>query len=81
MNWIVECVLYLFLVASAVVALGVPDLLTAAVVTTAFSFTAAILYMSMGAIDVGFTEAVVGAGIVGVFFVAALSRTTRKTKD
>ncbi|HLS27940.1 MAG TPA: hydrogenase subunit MbhD domain-containing protein [Opitutales bacterium] len=67
--------------ASAVVALGVPDLLTAAVVTTAFSFTAAILYMSMGAIDVGFTEAVVGAGIVGVFFVAALSRTTRKTKD
>lgn len=81
MNWIVECVLYVFLGISAVLALGVPDLLTAAVVTTAFSFTAAILYMSMGAIDVGFTEAVVGAGIVGVFFVAAISRTTRKTKD
>lgn len=81
MNWIIECVLYLFLVVAALLALAVPNLLAAAVVTSAFSFTAAILYMSMGAIDVGFTEAVVGAGIVGVFFVAAISRTTRKTED
>ncbi len=81
MNWQVECVLYLLLVVAALLALGVRNLLAAAVATTAFSFAAAVLYVSMGAVDVGFTEAVVGAGIVGVFFIAVLHQTTRKSQD
>ena len=35
----------------------------------------------MGAVDVGFTEAAVGAGITGVFFLMAIVRTTRRTED
>jgi energy-converting hydrogenase B subunit D len=81
MSWKIEVVLYLFLVASAIIALEVRNLLAAAVTTSVFSFVIAILFISMGAVDVGFTEAVVGAGIVGVFFLAMLLKTTRRTKD
>ena len=35
----------------------------------------------MGAVDVGFTEAVVGAGVTGILFVLVLFRTSRETKD
>ncbi len=81
MHWPIEIVLYLFLIASAVIALEVRNLLAAAITTSVFSFVVAVLFISMGAVDVGFTEAVVGAGIVGVFFVVLILRTTRKTAD
>jgi energy-converting hydrogenase B subunit D len=81
MPWKLELVLYLFLVASAIVALEVRNLLAAAVTTSVFSFVLALLFLSMGAVDVGFTEAVVGAGIVGVFFIAMILRTGRSTRD
>lgn len=81
MLWQIELVLYLFLIASAVVALEVRDLLAAAITTSVFSFVIAILFVSMGAVDVGFTEAVVGAGIVGVFFIVIILRTNRRSSD
>lgn len=81
MNWQIELVLYLFLIVTALLALGVGNLLAAAVATTSFSLIVSVLIISMGAIDVGFTEAVVGAGIVGVFFIAVIFKTTRKSRD
>lgn len=80
-HWTPEMMLYLFLISSAVIALEVRNLLAAAVATSVFSFMLAILFVSMGAVDVGFTEAVVGAGIVGVYFIAMILRTTRRTVD
>jgi multicomponent Na+:H+ antiporter subunit B len=35
----------------------------------------------MGAIDVGFTEAVVGAGVTGIFFVVLIFQTSRRSSD
>ena len=35
----------------------------------------------MGAVDVAFTEASVGAGVSTVLFLAAVFRTKRKSKD
>jgi multicomponent Na+:H+ antiporter subunit B len=35
----------------------------------------------MGAVDVGFTEAVVGAGVTSVLFVVAVYHTERKSVD
>jgi len=35
----------------------------------------------MGAVDVAFTEAAVGAGVSTVFLIAAIFRTTRRTQD
>ncbi len=81
MNWLVELVLYLLLLTTAILALSVRDLLAGAAAATAFTFTMALLFVSMGAIDVGFTEAVVGAGIVGVYFIAAVFQTSRRTRD
>lgn len=81
MIWELELILYLFLVVSAVVALEVKDLLVAVVMMSVFSFIMALLFISMGAVDVGFTEAVIGAGVTGILFVVVVYQTTRKTID
>lgn len=81
MIWELELILYLFLVISGVVALEVKDLLVAVVMMSVFSFVMALLFISMGAVDVGFTEAVIGAGVTGILFVVVVYQTTRKTKD
>lgn len=81
MIWELEVILYIFLAISAVVALEVKDMLIAVVMMTIFSFIMALLFVAMGAIDVGFTEAVVGAGVTGILFVVVLFKTTRKSKD
>ncbi len=81
MNWTVEIVLYLLLLTTAFLALSVRDLVAGAAAATAFSFTMALLYISMGAVDVGLTEVVVGAGIVGVYFFAVVFKTSRGTQD
>lgn len=81
MIWELELILYLFLVVSAVVALEVKDLLVAVVMMSVFSFIMALLFISMGAVDVGFTEAVIGAGVTGILFVVVVYQTTRKSID
>jgi energy-converting hydrogenase B subunit D len=81
MIWEVELILYLFVIVTAIVALEVKDLLTAVVSLTIFSFTMALLFVAMGGIDVGFTEAVVGAGVTGILFIVALYQTTIRTND
>ncbi|MDQ8185487.1 hydrogenase subunit MbhD domain-containing protein [Pelagicoccus sp. SDUM812002] len=81
MSSVIELLLYLLLIASALVAINVKDLLAAAVTTSVFSFVIAILFIEMGAVDVGFTEAVVGAGVLGVYFIMMILRTTRRTED
>lgn len=81
MHWELEIILYCFLVISAVVALSVKDLLTAVVTLNVFSFVVATLFVSMGAIDVGFTEAVVGAGVTGVLYIIMILKTSRRSSD
>jgi energy-converting hydrogenase B subunit D len=81
MIWQVEIVLYLFLIGSAVLALQARELLVSVVMLTLFSFLIALLFVAMGAVDVAFTEAVVGAGITGVLFVVAIFRTTNRSED
>ena len=70
-----------FAIALAIVALRVRDLVAAVVLFGAFSFCSATLFAVMGAVDVAFTEAIIGAVVATVFFMAALSRTTRRTAD
>jgi multicomponent Na+:H+ antiporter subunit B len=81
MYWELEIILFVFLIIVGVVALEVKDLLVSVVMLSAFSFTMALLFSSMGAVDVGFTEAVVGAGVTGILFLVALYQTTQKSKD
>lgn len=81
MIWQLELILFVLLLITAISALNAKNLLVAVVLLTLFSFIMALLFISMGAIDVGFTEAVVGAGVTGILFVVAIHKTTRATKD
>lgn len=81
MYWEIEALLFAFLFITALIALSVKDLLVAVVTLTAFSFISALIYTVMGAIDVGFTEAVVGAGVTGIFFVVLIFQTSRRSSD
>lgn len=81
MIWELELVLYIFLAITAVVALESKDLLVAVVLMTVFSFLLALLFIAMGAIDVGFTEAVIGAGITGILFIVVIYQTSRISND
>lgn len=77
----IEIVLFIFLVIAAIISLTVRNLLTAVVTLGIFSFISALVYVVMGAVDVGFTEAVVGAGVTGVFFIVLIIKTTRRCSD
>lgn len=81
MYWEFELILFFFLLTTAIIALEADDLLIAVVMLTIFSFLNALLFTTMGAVDVGFTEAVVGAGITGILLVVAIYQTTYKTVD
>ena len=81
MYWEIEALLFAFMFTTALIALYIKDLLVAVVTLTAFSFISALIYTVMGAIDVGFTEAVVGAGVTGIFFVVLIFQTSRRSSD
>ncbi len=81
MHWQIELLLFIFLIVTALISLHVKDLLTAVVTLSAFSFISALIYVVMGAIDVGFTEAVVGGGVTGIFFVVLIFQTSRRSAD
>ena len=71
----------LLLVVAAIVALRVKDLLTSSVVFAVYSFLMCLLWAEMGAVDVAFTEATVGAGISTVVMVATILNLKRKSSD
>jgi energy-converting hydrogenase B subunit D len=81
MIWQIESWLLLVLVFLAVVALSVRDLLGAVVILSGYSLVMALLFVSMGAVDVAFTEATLGAGVSGVLFVVALFNMERRSED
>ncbi len=81
MIWPVDLIIMLLVMVSGIGAIMVRDLLGAAVLFGVYSFLMCLLWAIMGAVDVAFTEASVGAGVSSVFFVAAVFRTSRRTKD
>lgn len=81
MHWPVDLIVLTFVICCAIAAISVKDLLGTAILFSAYSFLMCLLWTIMGAVDVAFTEASVGAGVSTIFFVAALFRTSRRTKD
>ena len=76
-----DIVLLVFLVIAAVLALGLKDLLAAAMVFSIYGFLICLIWAGMGAVDVAFTEATVGAGISTVLIVATILNTRRRSSD
>lgn len=81
MIWQLDLLVLSLVVICGVGSLMIKDLLGAAILFGAYSFMMCVLWAVMGAVDVAFTEAAVGAGVSTVFFVAAVFHTTRRTKD
>lgn len=81
MIWPVDLIIMILVIVCGLGALAVRDLLGAAILFGAYSFMMCLLWAMMGAVDVAFTEASVGAGVSTVLFVAAVFRTSRRTKD
>jgi len=79
--WQLDLVLLVLTVACAIGAVQVRDLLTSVVLLSAFSLFMCLLWIEMGAVDVAFTEAAVGAGVTTVFFVVVVLKTERESRD
>jgi uncharacterized MnhB-related membrane protein len=79
--WQIDLIILALVIVCAIAAISVRDLLGTAILFGAYSFMMCLLWAVMGAVDVAFTEASVGAGVSSVFVVAAVFRTTRRTKD
>jgi multicomponent Na+:H+ antiporter subunit B len=81
MIWQLNLSVLTLIVICAFAAVMVKDLLSAAIIFGAYSFLMCLLWTEMGAVDVAFTEASVGAGVSTVLFIAAVYQTTRKVKS
>ncbi len=81
MIWQFDLIILAFLVIAAVVALRVKDLLSASMIFGIYSFLMCLLWAEMGAVDVAFTEAAVGAGASTVFFIVTVYNTARRASD
>jgi len=76
-----DLIIQIFVIICAIAAITVRDLLSAVMILGAYSFFMCLMWAQMGAVDVAFTEASVSAGIGTILFIAALMKTTRRTKD
>jgi energy-converting hydrogenase B subunit D len=81
MIWQLDIILLVLTVLSAVAAISVKDLLASVILLGAYSLFMCLLWVEMGAVDVAFTEASVGAGISTVLMVIAVFKTERRSRD
>ena len=81
MIWQLDIVLLGLAILSAIWAVSVKDLLASVILLGAFSLFMCLMWLEMGAVDVAFTEASVGAGATTVFFVITVFKTSRASKD
>jgi uncharacterized MnhB-related membrane protein len=75
-----DLILLFFIVVIAIAAISLRDLLSAVILLGAYSFLMALIWVELQSVDVGFTEAAVGAGATTAFLIAAISKTTRWEK-
>ncbi len=81
MIWELDFWLLVVLIIAAIAALQVRDLVAAIAVLAAYSFFVCLLFSQLGAIDVAFVEATLGAGVSGVLFIVAVRFTKRRSED
>ncbi|MBA5941923.1 MAG: DUF4040 domain-containing protein [Methanophagales archaeon] len=81
MIWPLDIILLCFLVLLSLITAFSRDLLAATVAFSIYSLVLAIVFAQLNAPDVALTEAAVGAGITGLLFVVAITRTTRWEED
>lgn len=78
---VIDLFLLIFAVIVAFSSLVFKDLLASIALISAFGFFMCLLWAQLGAVDVAFTEASVGAGVTTAFFIATLYHLRRESKD
>ena len=73
-----EILLLVLLIVTAAGAILVKDLISAVLILGSYSILLALVWAWLGAVDVAFVEAVVGAGLATVFFLMTLFGTALK---
>ena len=81
MIWQFDILLLTLVAVCAIVSLNIKDLMGSAIVFGGYSFLICLVWTGMGAVDVAFTEAAVGAGVSTVFLIATIYNTSRRTLD
>ena len=81
MTWLIDLLILALVLICAVSTIMMKDLLSAAVIFGVYSFLMCLLWASMGAVDVAFTEATVGAGVSTVLYIGAILHTSRRSND
>ncbi len=79
--WVLDIVLLILLVITAIAVVISRDLLVSAVIFAVYSLLMAVVYVQLNSPDVGLTEAAVGAGVTTVLFILAIARTARMEED
>jgi energy-converting hydrogenase B subunit D len=81
MIWQLDLLILALVVVCGIATITLKDLLAATLVFSVYSFLMCLLWAEMGAVDVSFTEATVGAGVSTLLFIATILHTTRRSKD
>ena len=81
MIWDYNILILILILISAIVTLSLKNLISATITLGIVSFLLCLLWAEMGAVDVSFTEAAVGAGVSTVFLVATIFNTTKRSSD
>jgi multicomponent Na+:H+ antiporter subunit B len=77
MNEIINIVLLTLMCATAIAVIRIGNLFAVVILLGVFSFLSALLFLTLDAPDVAFTEAAVGAGISTLLFLGTLALTAR----
>ena len=73
--WQYDSLLLILVLLFGITALAMQNLMGASIVFGAYSFLMCLIWTTMGAVDVAFTEAAVGAGVSTVFIVSTIYNT------
>lgn len=77
---ILNVIIILFLIVCAIAVEKTKDLLSAVIIFSAYSLLMSVLWLLLKTPDVALTEAVIGAGVTSLLFVAVISKTKRYEK-
>ena len=78
---ILDIMLFTMLIATALLALTVRNLLAAVTLLGGYSLFAALLFTGLQAVDVALVEAALGAGLSGILYIAAVLATSRHVRS
>lgn len=79
--WQFDILILILVIATAIIALSLKDLVSSAVTFGAYSLLMCLMWTEMLAVDVAFTEAAVGAGVSTVLFLGTALHVKRRSKD